>query len=205
MARTRRGLVVATSLGALVFVVGAVVLLRTRNGDSAPPAIARGPTLPRVTNGDPAPDVLEAPKREPATGRHDDAPKDAGPEIVLDEATLVARHRAQWDAQTARASLPELRAMHDALEREIDERSRPKLQAMIESGDSQLITPDVSVPYHDAIDETELTMRQTDVATGLRRAVLPRKGNMDLYLLKAKSAWIAGVIDQRAVLDTDPK
>src|SRR5258705_207887 len=88
------------------------------------------------------------------TDRHD-APGETGPEIVLDEGTLVARHRAQWDAQTARASEAELRSMRAALDREIDERSRPKLQAMLEAGDSQLITPDVSLPYHDTIDDTE--------------------------------------------------
>jgi hypothetical protein len=46
-------------------------------------------------------------------------------------------------------------------------------------------------------------MTVTDIETGRRRAVLPRKGNMDLYLLKAKSAWITSVILQRKILD-DP-
>jgi hypothetical protein len=77
---------------------------------------------------------------------------------------------------------------------------------MLDRGESQVV-PENGLPADepDRVDEPEITMTLTDLETGRRRAVLPRKGNMDLYVLKAKMAWVARVIEERAVLDTDPK
>jgi hypothetical protein len=201
MASTRGVLVIAASAVGVALIAGALLLFRGEKGDSS--TIERGPDDGSV-DGVTRVEALESPGREREPVRPADVPKEPDAEVVLGEDELIAQNRAKWDAETARANTFELRRMRAALDREVDERARPKLQAMLDKGESQVM-PDGGLPAYeeDQIDKTEIRMVLTDLETGRRRAVLPREGNMDLYLLKAKSRWMEQVIAQRQIVD-DP-